>query len=964
MLLPTALALGAVAVLLGVVLFGILVETTRRLHTAQRERNSLRHRAALAQTLYDNPSVMVVVADRHGTITDCNQTVEAKLGYTRERLLGQKRTTDLYIDEDLREELASLFRETGAPVSGPPELARLRQESGARAVEREYTWLTAKGERLPISCTISPLIGEQGVLDGFVLTVHDLTERKAIERTARNRQLLIEQFVLHAPASIALFDRQLRYLAVSRRWLDDLRLGSSQVVGTPFIEDHSATARRWRDALKPCLEGIEQVRDEDTLMLADGSEQLIAWRCQPWYEANQTIGGVALHIEVLAEKRLTQRRLRESEARLKEAQALAHIGSWEFDLVARRLTWSEEAYRIHELPIGSPVTLEQIERFYAPNSRPVFRQALHQAVNHNQGWDFDAELETGQGRRIWVHTRGTVDVQAGRPVAIRCTLQDITERRRIEIDLSEARKEALAQARLKAEFLAAMSHELRTPLNAVIGMSHLLASTQLDDEQRECIQTVRGAGDTLLSVVNDILDFSKIESGKLELEQQPYTVTSCIEAAFDFVAARANEKGLELNSWVDPLLPPWLTGDITRVRQIVANLVGNAVKFTEKGEVFVSCRAMVGGDGRPSLQFTVRDTGIGIRREILPHLFHAYTQADVSIARTHGGTGLGLAICRRLVELMQGRIWAESEPNKGSSFHFQIPLIPAESPAPEQPFPAHALKGRRFLVVDDHPSALEVLQLHLEAWGAIAVPATGAMPALALLRRGEVFDGVIVDQVMPGMDGIAFARALEDQPTCPPLFLLAPIGQKATAIEQGIFQAVLTKPLKPQQLRTSLARTYALKEITAQLPSLPGAPDLQQSDPLRIRALIVDDNLINQSVARTLIEQLGGTAVIASSGAAALRQLRRETFDFVLMDLQMPELDGNDTTRRIRKELPVEQQPVVIAVTAYATAENRDSCLNAGMDDFLAKPLQVDTLGEVLRRWVEARRIDPSEIGD
>jgi PAS domain S-box-containing protein len=960
--LPTAFAVGLVALMVGVVLFAVLVQTTRRLTLAERQLRRLGREGDVARALRENPSIGFLVADRHGVIVDCNLAAELMLQVTRDDLLGRRHTTDFYAPEELRDELAALYRESGAPAVGAPELLRLRIESGARAVERELYWVRSDGSRFAVNVMISPLNDTHGALEGFLLTFRDIGVRRNAEQVARSRQQLIEQFVLHTPAAIALLDRKLAYVAVSQRWVTDFRLNSANLVGTPFLDQFSPSARRWRDILERCLAGAEEGRDEDSLLLPDGSEQLMAWRCRPWHDADGSIGGLAVYAEALAERRLIQRRLLESEARLREAQALARVGSWEFDLRSRRLEWSEEAYAILGLPQGLPMTLEQTERFFTGPSAMHFQAALQSAFSLDRGWDFEGDIENARGERLVVRCIGKVGFVADKAVTLHCIVQDITERKRFERELARAKDEALAQSRLKAEFLAAMSHEIRTPLNAVTGMTSLLAHTKLDEEQGEYVSTVRGACDSLLGIINDILDFSKIESGKLELEHEPYNLLSCIESALDFIATRAQEKGLEVACWVDPLLPNWLSGDITRMRQVVCNLVSNAVKFTQSGEVFISCRAAVGSEGRPCVRVTVRDTGIGIRREVLPHLFHAYTQADVSIARTHGGTGLGLAICRRLIELMEGRIWAESEQGRGSRFHFDIPLVPAEMPAPELGFPADILRGRRFLVVDDHPSSQEVIQLHLEAWGALGVSATSPLSGLALLRSGEVFDGIIVDFDMPIMDGIAFSKALQDHPHCPPLLLLAPLGKKATALQEGLFEAVLSKPLKAHQLRGALSRVFARRlGIKGTARATPTAPDLLVSEPLRARVLIVDDNLINQSVARTLLEQLGATAAIAASGEAAVRQLRREAFDFVLMDMQMPDLDGVETTRRIRREIPIDSQPVIIALTAYATTENRDKCLNAGMDDFLAKPLNPPLVSETFRRWMEARRADSIE---
>ena len=571
------------------------------------------------------------------------------------------------------------------------------------------------------------------------------------------------------------------------------------------------------------------------------------------------------------------------------------------------------------------------------------------------------KIRLANGEFRWVSATKIPLVINGDIAGIVGISRDITEITEISNELKQKNKQldiALAKAesatRAKSNFLANMSHEIRTPMNGVIGMTNLLLDTELSTEQKEYLETIRNGGNALLVLINDILDFSKIESGKLELEKQEFDLRERIEESLDLQATNATQKGLELAYLIQDNTPTTIIGDVTRLGQILNNLLSNAVKFTREGEVIVYVSAQEISPRHYEYKFAIKDTGIGIPKDRMDRLFKSFSQVDMSTTRKYGGTGLGLAISKRLCELMKGKMWVESEINVGSTFYFTIQT----NTAPPRPkvfirSSNSALKDKRLLIVDDNETNRRILTILSQSWKMHTLEAASAADALKLINKGTPFDVAVLDMQMPEMDGLELAKEIRKIPATKtlPLVMLSSIGWQEKYFQQtGLnFSGIMTKPVKQNMLYNTLISIFRGKNnITNTSDNGKNEIDPQMAKWLPLKILVAEDNAINQKLILRLLKKMGYDADIVGNGLEVIIALERKKYHVILMDVQMPEMDGLETTRLICKKIDHEKRPQIIAMTANAMQGDKEICLGAGMDDYISKPININELKKVL----------------
>jgi PAS domain S-box-containing protein len=695
----------------------------------------------------------------------------------------------------------------------------------------------------------------------------------------------------------------------------------------------------------------------------DGSTYWVEIEIQPLFdESGRRVGYMALQLDI------TRRKLVEAELarRMGEIHRLALVASRTASSVAImdpqwRIEWVNESFtRLFGYAFEEVKGRRPGELLHGPATSPETVAQIDAADERGELFKGDIIHYTKDRRPVWVR----LEVQPlfdddGRKLGYLGLHLDISELKRQTAELLAA-KEAAEQANLaKGQFLAMMSHEIRTPMNGVIGMSSLLLETPLTPTQRDYAETIRQSGDALLTIIDDILDFSKIESGRLRLDAAVFCLRECVENVLDLLTPRAESKHLELLYEIEDDVPDLVGGDEARLRQILMNLLSNALKFTSRGEVVLRVRCGPSHGNTLEVQFAVKDTGIGISTEALSRLFQSFTQVDTSTTRRFGGTGLGLAISKRLTELMGGRMWVESAPGEGSTFSFVVQLRvetgePRSGPPPGDLTP---LRGKRLLIVDDNATCLEILSRRVSNWGVRPGAFTSGGAALERLDAGEQFDAALIDFRLPGGDGVALAREIRRRRAGArlPLLLLSTFGQREFDDQERHFAAYISKPPKPTQLLEALLQVWTTPIDLGRAASEPATPATSAGAVHAERILLAEDNPVNQKVAIQMLARLGYRADIAADGREVLRAMEEQPYDIVLMDVQMPEIDGLEATRRLRKRPYRHHRPWIIAVTANAMRGDRERCMAVGMDDYVSKPLKMSELAAALLRARESR---------
>lgn len=645
------------------------------------------------------------------------------------------------------------------------------------------------------------------------------------------------------------------------------------------------------------------------------------------------------------------------------------------------------------------------ESFISSLDLNVFKTGLTDLASRKKDYvRFKVRLNSSKNEIIWadLFSRMLFDI-SGKPTGLYGIISDVTERTAFEDELIRLKNLAEQAVKAKSDFLATMSHEIRTPMNGVIGMTGLLLETNLSAEQKEYVETIKTSGDILLSLINDILDFTKIEFSKVELEKSPLEIRECIEESFELVAPDAVKKHLDLLYMIEHDVPEMILGDISRLKQIILNLVNNAVKFTETGEVLVKVKKISHIDDVVELQFSVKDTGIGIPKEKHELIFQSFTQADASSARKYGGTGLGLAITKRLVELMSGKIWVESNLESGSTFHFTIKnKVPkVVSPKIFLKSSSTPLKNKRILIVDDNETNLQIMSIQCRNWGMIPRSTKDPKEALRWIVHDDPFDIAILDMLMPEMNGLVLAekiRSYRNQRELPlVLFTSSESVINQSPDNYNIVDAILKKPIRQSQLQNLLIQTLNISEnqsteVKSELSVkdlekgkdkdgenkheqtfetmnvskdslddkkeskvIEGKGNIKSEDDLKI--LVAEDNVINRKLIIKILAQLGyKNTALAGNGLEVIDEMNKDRFDIIFMDVQMPEMDGIEATKHILKGWKLEERPLIFAMTANVLQGDKDKCINAGMDDYLSKPVIIEDVDKIIKKWHDTIR--------
>ncbi len=928
------------------------------------ERRQMNERLKLQSTALESAANGVAIISRDGTIQWVNPAFTNLTGYLASEAIGQNPRI-LKSGQHPPEFYQELWGTVTAGKVWHGELYNRRKD----------------GSIYPEEMTITPVVDTDGQINSFVAIKQDISERKRIEVELRAH----EQSMSEAQRIAHLGSWEHDAASGEVKWspeewrifgLDPREFGPhfEEFLAMVHPDDRHMMERiNERSAHSRKSFGCDYriIRPDGTVRVLRGIARNL---CD---ELGQVVRVMGTDQDVTDQNKI-ESELKQRELELTEAQHIALTGSWEWDIVQNKTSWSAALYSIYGIqPEDLVPSVEGYLALVHPDDRVSVSAVIPKILGARQGCTYEHRIirPDKSVRHHQVKVKVVLD-EDGQPVKLVGTAQDITERIQLEEELKEARDVAIESARLKSEFLANMSHEIRTPMNGVIGMTGLLLDTELDAEQRDCAETIRSSGDALLTIINDILDFSKIEAGKLQFDVVDFDLRNAVEGTVELLAERAREKKLEFASFVHRDVTTALRGDPGRLRQVLTNLAGNALKFTESGEVVVSAEKEFETKTAITIRFSVRDTGIGISETTQKKLFQAFTQADGSTTRKYGGTGLGLSISKQLVELMGGKIGVNSVPGEGSTFWFTA-SFDKQLTAEVQTLPqVESLENLRILIVDDNATNRKILSHQLQSWGMVHTEADSGRVAIELLKaaaaEGTSYDLAVLDFLMPDMDGFALAEAIKSQPDIAPVrvVFLTSAGERgdgARSKSAGI-SAYLSKPVRQSQLFECLVSVMSKPAE----PTDPAGPSLsvlvtkhtlhETKKTSRKLILLAEDNIVNQKVAVRQLHKLGYRADAVANGREAVEALKRIPYDLVLMDCQMPEMDGYEATAEIRRQEGNNKHTPIVAMTAHALEGDRDHCIAAGMDDYVTKPVKVEELNRILEAFLTNHEAELVEL--
>jgi PAS domain S-box/PAS domain S-box/PAS domain S-box len=881
------------------------------------------------------------VIDKEGLVISWNRAMEVLTGVKAEEILGKgDHEYALPFYGIRRPLLIDLVMEP----ANEDELTYYTFQRDGEAIVAEIYIPTFKPGGIYLWGKASPIYDNEGNLAGAIESIRDVTEHKKTEIALHENLRFLQHLINAIPSPIFYKDTDGIYQDCNLAYEKYLGKSKDKIIGRS-VHDVFPTdlADKYREMDQALFKEPGVQIYESSISYADGTRHNVIFNKSTYTNAKDEVSGLVGVILDITERKRIEDDLRESEEKyrlLVEGQT---------DLVVKvdtegRLLFASPTYcdifgKTEEELLGRKfmplvceedreMTAREMEKLY----RPPYTCYVEQRAMTKDGWRWLA----------WAD-KSVLDNQKN-VVAVIGVGRDITESKRVEQELLRAKEAAEAATQAKSDFMANMSHEIRTPMNAVIGMTSLLLDDEnLNPEQRDFIETIRINGDALMVIINDILDFSKMGRENALLEEQPFELRCNVEEALDLVSTSATKKGLNLAYTIENNVPEFIIGDPTRLRQILGNLLNNAVKFTKRGEIklTVSTQEL---NGTHEIQFVVQDTGIGIKPQLMDRLFQPFSQVDDTVTCKYGGIGLGLAISRKLVELMGGRIWAESLEGIGSTIHFTIKAEAVPHRQKKLTGFQPVLVGKTVLIVEDNRTNRHILGGYAYSWGMLPLIASSGKDALDWIQRGDTFDIAILDMNTPEMDALTLARKIRKYDKTMPLVVLTSLGQR---VESNLFDAYLFKPIKPTQLQKVLTDIIFLNG-TKESARMHKINDKAEINPTKI--LLADDNVSSQKVALQMLKRLGYRADMAANGIEVCQALERQTYDLVLMDVRMPEMDGLEATRIIRQRWP-NRGPNIIAITAHALQDDKEKCLEAGMDDYISKPVKVEELARVLEKY-------------